>query len=308
MSIDILANHGKEGVARVFVGRTKSGRLVEFAESFHPSLPIEKKWVNIISVMYGCPVRCLMCDAGSLNAGNLSVEDILSQIDILTSRRFKSNKIPVERWKIQFTRVGEPSLNPAVLNVLETLPQIYDAPGIIPSVSTIAPIGSEDFFKKLLSIKNKHYANGHFQLQFSIHTTESKKRDILIPIKKWRLEQISEYGNHFFKNGERKITLNFVLIEGYPVSPKIISDCFDPQKFLVKITPLNPSSAASKSRLLPAFDPFRQDSGAAKKLASEFLEYGFDSIISIGELEENRIGSNCGQMISKGTMFRKTIK
>ena len=37
----------------------------------------------------------------------------------------------------------------------------------------------------------------------------------------------------------------------------------------------------------------------AKKLARSIEKFGFETIISIGELEENRIGSNCGQYISR---------
>ena len=53
------------------------------------------------------------------------------------AKRFPDKKIEVKKCKIQFTRMGEPTFNPAVLAVLEELPQRYNIPGLIVSLSTI---------------------------------------------------------------------------------------------------------------------------------------------------------------------------
>lgn len=296
MSLEIIVSHGKDNVATVFIARTQNGKLIEFVESFQPNLPIEKKWVLVLSVMHGCPVRCLMCDAGQQFGGNLSKEEILAQVAHVVSRRFPDKRIPTEKFKIQFTRMGEPAYNNAVLDVLEALPQIYNAPGLIPSVSTIAPEGRDNFFESLLEIKNRYYKRGKFQMQFSIHTTDFEKRDKLIPIKKWSFEKIASYGEGFFEAGDRKITLNFALMKDYPVKPQTIAEYFDPEKFLVKITPLNPTNKAIDNNLVSALNPENENS--IDSLVKDFRSLGFDVIVSIGELEENQIGSNCGQFVS----------
>jgi len=303
MSIEVIQNYGKENIATVFIARTKSGKLIEFVESFQPNLPIEKKWVLVLSVMHGCPVKCLMCDAGQQFGGNLSKEEILAQVDHIVSRRFPDRKIPTDKFKVQFTRMGEPAYNNAVLDVLEELPAQYNAPGLIPSVSTIAPEGRDDFFARLLEIKNKYYKHGKFQMQFSIHTTDFEKRDKLIPIKKWSFEQISEYGEKFFVEGDRKITLNFALMKDYPVEPKVIDEYFDSNKFLVKITPLNPTKKATDNNLVSALDSENENS--IDKLVEGLRSLGFDVIVSIGELEENQIGSNCGQFVTAITKIQE---
>jgi len=41
--------------------------------------------------------------------------------------------------------MGDPALNLDVLTVLEKLPGIYDAPGLLPSISTVGPKNSEEF-------------------------------------------------------------------------------------------------------------------------------------------------------------------
>ncbi len=294
----IVGEYGKEDLAKVYVATMRNDKksLVEFAESLQPPLPFEKKWVIIVSTLFGCPVKCKMCDAGRTFYGRLTSKEILQQIDYLVGRHFSDHTIPVEKFKVQFARMGEPAFNPDVLDVLEKLPEVYDASGLIPCISTIAPAGTEKFFESLIQIKKRFYRNGHFQLQFSIHTTDNEKRDKLIPVKKWSLEEIAKYGERFFEPGGRKITLNFATVRGYEIEPKIIGKYFDPEKFLIKLTPLNPTNNVKKNGLVSFIDPCKPET--ASELVDSFRSHGFDTILSIGENEENKIGSNCGQFIS----------
>jgi 23S rRNA (adenine2503-C2)-methyltransferase len=218
--VKVVAKAGNEEVATVYIAEMEGGRLIEFVESVQPPIPREKKWVLIVSTLYGCPVGCRFCDAGGYYQGRLSQGEIMSQIDYPVRRRFPDGGVPVDKFKIQFARMGEPALNQHVLDVLEELPQTYEAPGLMPTLSTIAPKTSHGFFGRLLEIKERLY-RGRFQLQFSIHTTDQRKRDWLIPVEKWGLEEISEYGESFRKDGDRKITLNFALGDGMPVDPKV---------------------------------------------------------------------------------------
>ncbi|MCL0087855.1 radical SAM protein, partial [Dehalococcoidia bacterium] len=67
------------------------------------------------------------------------------------------------------------------------MPLRYDAPGFIPSVSTVAPCGADGFFERLLELKRRRYSGGRFQLQFSIHTTDEELRHRIVPVEKWSL-------------------------------------------------------------------------------------------------------------------------
>ena len=212
-------------------------------------------------------------------------------------QRYPDGKVPVSKFKIQFARMGEPAFNSNILDVLEKLPNIYDVPGLIPSISTIAPKGTEKFFDKLIEIKNKYYDNGRFQLQFSIHTTDIKKRDEVIPIKKWNFNEISQYGKRFRRNGDKKITLNFAALEEYPIDTKVIREIFNPEDFLIKLTPLNPTKKVKDGNLSSLINP--DDEKTSEMIVKDFKSKGFDVILSIGELEENQIGSNCGMFVSK---------
>ncbi len=293
----ILTSAGEENIATVHLAEMSRGRMVEFVESVQPPIPREKKWVLIISTLFGCPVGCRMCDAGGDYLGPLTREEILEQIDYLIRRRFPDGNVPVSKFKIQFARMGEPSLNPAVLSVLNELSELYNAPGLMPSISTVAPYGTDEFFKRLIEIKNEKYPEGRFQLQFSIHTTDPGQRDNLIPIRKWDFETIARYGEEFLEKGDRKITLNFAPAEGMPVDPDVLLRYFSPERFLIKLTPLNPTYRAVENGLVSRINPHIIEKN--RPLVGELRSRGYQVILSIGELMENRIGSNCGQYVMR---------
>ena len=302
----VLVSKGREDVALVYIAELGEGRLVEFVESVQPPLPREKKWVLIISTLLGCPVRCPMCDAGGFYQGKLAKQEILAQIDYLVCKRFPDGYVPVDKFKIQFARMGEPSFNLNVLEVLEELPHRYKAPGLIPSISSIAPATAERFFEKLREIKKDKYPKGRFQLQFSIHTTDEKLRNLLIPVKKWPFARVAEYGEEFYEPGERKITLNFALAKDIPLEPRILLEHFNPDRFLIKITPVNPTYQAVKNKLFSYIDPYQNK--VDYQLVQELRAAGYEVIVSIGEVEENYIGSNCGQYVMTHLKSSENIK
>lgn len=301
----IVSSVGKEEIAVVYVAELDNGELIECVESLQPPLPRADKWVLLVSTMFGCPVGCKMCDAGGFYHGKPDREQILEQIDFLVRRHYPDGRIPARQFKIQFARMGEPSLNPAVLDALEELPRRYHAPGLMPSVSTIAPWGTQAFFERLLEIKDRLYPGGHFQFQFSIHTTNAALRDEIIPVRKLGFDWMGEYGRRFFKPGDRKITLNFALAAGNPVDPQALLRHFDPALFLIKITPLNPTYRAAEHGLASHIDPARDSEQDA--LVAALRRAGYEVIVSIGEVEENLIGSNCGQYIRTHLLAQEAI-
>jgi len=293
----IIASVGREDVAVVYLGETPNGKLIECVEALQPPYPRQDKWILLVSTMFGCPVKCMMCDAGGFYQGKLTAEEIFDQIDFLIRKRFPDGRVPSRQFKIQFARMGEPALNAEVLNVIEELPVRYHAPGLMPSVSTIAPRSSQAFFERLLEIKDKKYAGGHFQFQFSIHTTDSNLRDQIIPIRKWDFQEMAEFGERFYQPGDRKITLNFALTQETPMESAALRDYFNPEKFLIKITPLNPTYRASENKLSSYIE--RSNKQRDYKIVNDLRQAGYQVIVSIGEVEENYIGSNCGQYVSR---------
>ncbi len=299
----ILAKTGDESVAIAYIAELDNGKHIECVESVQPPIPRERKWVLIVSTLYGCPVGCPFCDAGKRYQGRLSKEDILSQIDFMVLHRYPDRKIPAEKFKIQFARMGEPALNPNVLEVLKELPNRYQSPGLMPTISTVAPIGTDQFFDELLEIKNAYY-HRRFQLQFSIHSTDKDQRDWLVPIRKWDFPTIADYGRAFYTPGERKITLNFALPNGIVVDPDVLLKHFDPDTFLIKITPVNPTYQANRNNITSYINPNENK----YKVVNTLQDAGYDVILSIGEWTENLIGSNCGQYLTEYLIKQEQIE
>jgi len=296
MTLKIVDSTGRDDLATVFVARLSDGSLIELVESVQPPVPRESKTVLIVSTLKGCPVGCPICDAGGDYRGKLTAEEILAQVEYLIRRRWPDGRCPVPKLKVQLARMGDPALNDAVLDALEELPRRLDAPGLMPSFSTVAPHGRDGFMERLADVKARLYGGGRFQMQFSVHTTDEEARRTLVPIRTWSLARMAEYGDDFFASGDRKITLNFAAVKGYPVDPEALAPLFSPERFLVKLTPINPTHASAASGLAGAIDPAAPET--ARRMAEGFERLGYDTIVSIGELEENDIGSNCGMYVS----------
>lgn len=302
----LISSHGNKDLSIVYVAQTANNELIEFVESLQPPKTREEKWVLILSVLYGCAVKCKMCDAGSYYRGRLSKEAIFWQIDNLISRRYHDGKVPSKLLKVQFTRMGEPAFNSNVLKVIDEFDIYFNAPGFMPSISTIAPKSTDGFFEEMLEIKNNKFNHGNFQLQFSIHTTDEILRDELIPVKKWSFKEISNYGSRFYTEEGRKISLSFAASIQYPVIPELLLQYFDPAKFLIKLTPLNPTYSSKEAGLTSVIDELNFTDNL--KLADDFRTCGYELIISLGEFEENYIGSNCGQNIITHAVSHDTLE
>ena len=291
----VTAKRGNPQLATVYMATLSDGHGIEFVESVQPPIPREEKWVLIVSTLRGCPVNCPICDAGMSYAGRLTAGEILQQIDHMVTSRYPDRVVPVPKFKIQFARMGDPAFNPAVLEVLRTLPSIYRAPGLLPSLSTIAPEGCRDFLEELLLIKEELYSGGKFQMQFSIHSSSAEARSRLVPCPTLSFDRISEWGRRWHRKGDRKISLNFAAVEGYPLDPAVIAAAFPPSCFMIKLTPVNPTASTERNRLRGVIDPDRP--GTARELVEGFRSAGFDTLLSIGDTRENQIGSNCGMYV-----------
>ena len=116
---------------------------------------------------------------------------------------------------------------------------------------------------------------------------------------------MGSYGRRFHLAGERKVTLNFAAPTGYPLDPGALLDHFPPAHFIIKLTPVNPTDKVLRQGLVGRIDPTRR--ADCHTLVDRFEEAGYTTILSIGELEENRIGSNCGMYVSRLDQAREAI-
>ena len=299
----LVASSGNPDLAMVHVAEDEGGRRFEFVDSIQPPRSRSEKWVVIVSTMFGCPVGCQICDAGGGYQGKLDAEGMLWQVREAVSQRFGNGDPPrTDMLKVQFARMGDPALNDQVLEALIGLRQAYPDTNVVASVSTVGPVSSRRFLTKLQKVKEDHYPKGIFQLQFSIHSTDQEVRSRLCPIKTLSFDEMAEIGRGFRTNGDKRVTLNFCLIDGIPIDPVVVRHHFDPEHFLIKLTPLNPTSRAAEAGLVSLIEKDRED--AAHGYIDTFRAQGFDVLLSIGEYEENQIGSNCGQYLGRLNITR----
>jgi 23S rRNA (adenine2503-C2)-methyltransferase len=302
MTWDVLQVQGHPDIAQVFLLSSQGrppGHWVECVDARDPRYARAEKWCAIVSSQFGCPVGCVMCDAGADFRGSLSAEEILGQIRLVMERHRHDGGWDCPKIKIHFARMGEPSLNPAVLEVLRLLPDQYPGAALLPVVATVAPASAGRWFEELACVKREHYGGGRFQLQISVNSTDEAERDRLMPVRKWRMPDLARFGESWHAPSDRKVTLNFALAEGTPFEPAAIRALFDPDRFLVKLTPVNPTAAARETGLVSELQ-FEEDQALPPRLAGAVERLragGFTVIVSIGSAEEVAIGSNCGQMV-----------
>ena len=292
---ELVRAFDREGVATVLVLRLRGpgGPLVECVDGLDPPLPRSAKWIANVSTQAGCPVGCPYCDAGGGYEGDLTADEILAQVQAVLARH-PGRAAGCAKLKVHLSRMGEPALNDAVLEALERLPAGVCSPGLWACLATVAPRGREEWFARLHDVKERRY-RGRFQLQFSLNSTDGAARRRLVPFPHWDLAAIARYGAAFHGPGDRKVVLNFALAEGVPFDAGVLVERFDPDRFAVKLTPINPTvhGAAAGLRTLLRSERARALDAAIAALG----EAGFDVIVSVGDPREDEVGSNCGQAV-----------
>ncbi|MGB9636567.1 MAG: radical SAM protein, partial [Thermoplasmata archaeon] len=276
--MEVIGKKGIEENAIIYLAKFRNSLeyMAEFVDSTEPGVHREKKWCINISTQFGCPVNCRICDAGGDYRGNLSKAELLAQIKYVLSTR---NYMKTDKLKVHYARMGEPLLNSEVLDALVELPDLCKPNAPMACIATTAPLCAVKNLEKIAEIKEGYFRNGKFQLQFSINSTDEKVRDWLMPIKKLSLQEIAAFGERYWDKTDRKINLNFALGKNIPVEPEVIEKLFNPEKFLVKLTPVNPTKRAEKNGIQSLLS---YEGNPCLSIIENFKKSGFDVIVSIG--------------------------
>ena len=295
--MEILREEGLDEVARVFVWCPRAGEpgLVEFVDGLDTRYCREEKWIINVSTQIGCPVRCRFCDAGGEFRGNLTADEMLAQVRFVVQRH-RDTAAMCAKLKVHFARMGEPALNDAVPDAMERLPEEIATPGLWACIATVTPQRRDAWFDRLIHTAHAVFPQ-RFQLQFSVNSTDEAMRRWLMPYPIEPMARIAEYGERFYRPGDRKPVLNFALAEAVPFDAAVIAGTFDPSVFAVKLTPLNPTAQGKRSGMKTILRESRQEQ-IAKPLA-DLNEAGFEVIVSIGDEREDLVGSNCGQAVRR---------
>ena len=265
-------------------------------------LPLWEKWVVTISSQYGCSMGCKFCDVPKVGHGrNATFNDLVKQV--LTCIKLHPEVNGTSRLNIHFARMGEPTWNPCVLDAVKWFKTHIDPEyKIHPVVSTMMPRYNEwlkTFIHTWMRIKNR-LLQGEAGLQLSINSTDVSERAIMFNGHACSLEEINRIMEGIIPNG-RKITLNFAVAH-WTIDPDVLLKYFDPDDYIVKLTPTHATTAANKHRIYTSGDP--TGSYAYKAHEDRLKAAGYDVLVFVASEEEDSSLITCGNAILGGSKFR----
>ncbi len=171
--------------------------------------PMEDVWSACVSVQVGCQMGCRFCATGKMGfKRNLEAEEITDQI-LFWRGYLKENKIEGKFSNIVYMGMGEPFMNwEEVKKSLHNLidPEIFGFGSRNISVSTSGiPDGIEALAQEFPQIN----------LAVSLHFADNEKRSENMPInQKNNLEDLRKAIGNYFQKTNRKIFLEYVMLEG----------------------------------------------------------------------------------------------
>ena len=262
------------------------------------------KRVMTVCTMLGCCGSCVFCSVRRSFKRVLTRDEIVGQVDFLLSAGVAQGRAvsPMEskEFHVLYSRMGEPSLN--MDNVIYS---VYELVGRYPHVKIgLSTMGWRNGVYKLL--EHPEIAP-HIMLQFSAHATDDMNRDLLLGVRTgaafMNLAEIAAFVKRFRRYNGRKVSLNFILLDGVRYDFNALRELFDVEDVYIRLSPLNVtenSQGAGLKGLLREADvmgkapvsSIRLESIVANLEASGF-SYAFAPAID----EEIRNQAACGQAL-----------
>ena len=265
-----------------------------------PLLPLEEKWVITISTQYGCSMGCNFCDVPKVGPGrNATYLDMMGELEHALSLHPEVEYS--KRLNVHFARMGEPTWNPDVLGVAYTLNDFISGFNVHPVVSTMMPRANkhlEAFLGLWMHIKNEVYG-GNAGLQMSINSTNAQERREMFNWNSMELEEIANLARRLPAPKGRKITLNFA-VAGYKIDAQYLAALFNPDHFIVKLTPMHKTKSALANGIRTAGD--YTDSYPYEQHEAELKAAGFEVLVFIASEEEDLGLITCGNAVLSGRL------
>lgn len=273
--------------------------------------PLSEKWVITLSTQYGCIQNCTFCSVPKIPfKGNATVDDLKKQFYSAISM-FPDVKY-TDRLNLHYARMGEPIVNQAVFEFsywlannkrviqneiglrIETLHPVMTTS--LPKIKSLA-----DNIIEWCNIKNEIY-NGQAGLQFSINSTNERQRQDMFNSKSIALNELSDICKTLPDPIGRKYCLNFAYSTSFEIDSVKLLQLFDPDKFMVKITPIHNNNACRKNKIetvggYTSFTPYRE-------VEKQLKAVGFDVLVFVPSMDEEDNCVTCGNLILGGDTIK----
>lgn len=266
----------------------------------HKPIDLAEKLVINVSSQKGCPMKCSFCECHKLDCkGNASLPEIMSEASTAIAL---SGITRGKRLNMHYTRTGEPTFNPAVIQSARLIADMVRPPfsdvqfeEYHPVVSTMCPkdnAGLLDFLMRWVKTGFIYGGKDGFGLQFSINTLNEDDRNTMFAGMSLPLDEISRLIYKLPEPKGRKFTLNFAVTEKSDLDPVKMRKLFDRDRCVIKITPMYATinTEADKCLTPGALDIY---SRFERPLVSD----GWDVIVQLLSHEESTDGITHGNSL-----------
>lgn len=291
-----VGDYGKENNIKAdFLGYTKRIERVE-----HHSVDLAEKLVVTVSSQKGCPMACDFCDCPKVGFhSNCSTVELVSEI---TSGIALSGVKRGKRLNVHFARMGEPTLNPAVVSAANTVASMLNCCNADvsfdtyhPVVSTMMPVANknlERFLAEWVLAGHEYGDKDGYGLQFSINTLDERARNRAFGGRSLDLASIGQIIDRLPAPKQRKFTLNFAVTSESDLDPVRMGELFNPKRCIVKITPIHETHAATDNgyEIVHDFDVY-------ERFERPLTEAGWDVIVFVPSAEEDEDRITCGNAL-----------
>jgi len=248
-------------------------------------IPSKKRLTACISSQVGCSLSCTFCATGTLKLErNLNYAEIYDQIFILNEEALLNFGKPLSN--IVYMGMGEPLLN--YENLLKSIELVSSKTGLSmsPKRITVSTAGIAKMIKKLAD------DDVRFNLAISLHTSDDKKREEIMPINKSiNLEELKESIKYFFEKTGTRITYEYILF-------KDINDSLDDAHELVKFCKSTPYKVNLIEYNSVDNIPFQKASNNKTEKFINFLNEK-NVIVNLRRSKGKDINAACGQLVNK---------
>jgi len=171
-------------------------------------IPTEKRLTACLSSQVGCPMDCKFCATGKEGLKrSLKASEILDQI------LFIENEMNRKVTNIVFMGMGEPLLN--IDELLLSIRSINEDFHISQRKITVSTVAVPKMISKLSEKSVQILGNCQFTLAISLHASNQKIRETIIPsAKNYEIRNIIEDSKKFVKETSRRVSFEYLMLSG----------------------------------------------------------------------------------------------
>jgi len=289
---DLLEQNFSLNVVKIHKAERSNDGTIKYSLKLYDSklvegvlIPSKKRLTACISSQVGCSLSCTFCATGTLRLErNLNYAEIYDQIFILNEEALLNFGKPLSN--IVYMGMGEPLLN--YENLLKSIELVSSKNGLSmsPKRITVSTAGIAKMIKKLADDEVR------FNLAISLHSSDDKKREEIMPINKSiNLEELKESIKYFFEKTGTRITYEYILF-------KDINDSLDDAHELVKFCKSTPCKVNLIEYNSVDNIPFQKASNNKTEKFINFLNEK-NVIVNLRRSKGKDINAACGQLVNK---------